>query len=149
MRRYLLLLVVISTATGPIDRAGWLLGTWSGGRPDRQLLETWVKQDDSTFLGRGSMIKGKDTVLQESVSLQQREGNLYYVPTVTNQNSGKPVRFTMTTINDRQLVFENPAHDFPQKITYTLINPDSLLAEISGTVQGELKKRQFPMKRVK
>lgn len=147
--KYMLLLIVISTAMDPIDRADWLLGTWSGGRPGRELLETWVKQDDSTFLGRGSMIKGKDTVLQESVSLQQREGRLYYVPTVTNQNSGKAVRFTLTAISDRQLVFENPAHDFPQKITYTQITPDSLLAEISGTVQGEVKKRQFPMKRVK
>jgi hypothetical protein len=147
--KFLLSLIVAFTTTGPIDRAAWLLGTWSGGRPGKELVEIWEKQDDSTYLGRGCMVKGRDTVVQESVSLQERNGQLYYIPTVAGQNDGRAVRFTLTAISDRHMVFENPAHDFPQKITYTLIHPDSLLAEISGKIQGEIKSRGYPMRRVK
>lgn len=40
-----------------------------------------------------------------------------------------------------------PAHDFPQRISYTLIHKDSLLAEISGTRNGIAQRKLFPMKR--
>lgn len=146
--QYLLFLLICSTAvSGPIDRIGWLQGSWAGGTPGKQMLETWRRQNDSTYAGKSVLIKGADTLLLETVSLEQRGGQLYYVPTVNGQNEGKPVRFTLTHITDRRLVFENPAHDFPQKVSYTLIHADSLLAEISGTVQGQIKTRQFPMKR--
>ena len=47
------------------------------------------------------------------------------------------------------IVFENPQHDFPQIISYTKINADSLVAEISGSKNGQELKQTFPMKRVK
>ncbi|WP_123845476.1 DUF6265 family protein [Chitinophaga lutea] len=147
--KYLLLCMICCTTVGPISRSAWLLGTWSGGTPGRQLVEIWEKQNDSTFTGRGLMVKGVDTALLEAISLEERNGQLYYVPTVTGQNKGQAVRFTLTSITGSQLAFENPSHDFPQKVTYTLVTPDSLLAEISGTVNGTLKSRKFPMKRVK
>jgi hypothetical protein len=68
---------------------------------------------------------------------------------VKDQNAGLPVAFTLTQASENRLVFENPAHDFPQKITYTRITGDSLLAEISGTINSEEKSQQFPMTRVK
>jgi hypothetical protein len=47
------------------------------------------------------------------------------------------------------MIFENPAHDFPQFISYTKITTDSLVAEISGTKNGQARKQRFPMKRIK
>lgn len=132
----------------PIEKADWLLGQWSAASPGRQLLETWEKLDDSTFAGSGYLIKGADSTLLESIRLEQRNGRLFYVPLVKGQNNEKPVRFALTRANAQQLVFENPAHDFPQQITYTRISKDSLLAEISGIVQGATKSRRFPMRRI-
>ncbi|AWO00994.1 hypothetical protein DLD77_04410 [Chitinophaga alhagiae] len=148
--KYLLVLFLFSfTAGGPIDKAGWLIGSWQSNASGRHMLETWVKVNDSTLAGKGQLVKGRDTLLLESVSLEQRGGQLYYVPTVTGQNKGLPVRFALTFIDSRQMVFENPAHDFPQKVSYTLVSPDSLLAEISGVANGVLKTRQFPMQRLR
>lgn len=90
---------------------------------------------------------GKDTVSAEVVNLEMRGGKLLYVPTVRDQNSGQPITFTETTVTEKEMIFENPAHDFPQRITYTRITPDSIVAVISG-MQGE-KSVQFPMRRVK
>ena len=79
--------------------------------------------------------------------IEERNGEVYYVPTVKTQNAGKAVEFKMTYSTDKEWVFENPQHDFPQKITYTMITGDSLVAEISGTIEGQLRSEKFPMKK--
>jgi len=45
------------------------------------------------------------------------------------------------------LIFENAAHDFPQRIIYRLNDDGSLLARIEGKRGGELKGVDFPMRR--
>jgi hypothetical protein len=47
------------------------------------------------------------------------------------------------------LVFENPKHDYPKKITYTQITEDSLEAEISGILEGKASSEKFSMKKIK
>jgi len=133
----------------PIAQAKWLIGSWKNQSAKTLDIETWKKLNDSTFLGGSYSLAGTDTVSSEQIRLEQHAGKLYYIPTVKNQNNGKAVTFTLTSSNKKQLVFENPEHDFPQKITYTQITKDSLLAEISGLRKGKIKAIQFPMKRVK
>ncbi|MDT3404332.1 DUF6265 family protein [Mucilaginibacter terrae] len=128
------------------NHAAWLLGTWQNKSPQGLLVEKWQKLNDSTYTGKSYFLAGKDTAFTESIVLEQRGGKLYYIPTVKNQNDGKPVKFTQA---GKGLVFENPAHDFPQRITYTQIKPDSLVAEISGMSKGKFKSEKFPMGRVK
>jgi hypothetical protein len=94
-------------------------------------------------------MRNNDTISSESIQLVQEGDKLLYVPVVRKQNEGKRVVFTLSFSTDNQLVFENPQHDFPQKILYTLINNDSLLAEISGTYNGKHQSEKFPMSRAK
>ncbi|MDB5146484.1 MAG: hypothetical protein JWQ57_504 [Mucilaginibacter sp.] len=133
----------------PIAQAKWLIGSWKNQSAKTLDIETWKKLDDSTFLGRSYSLAGTDTVSSEHIRIEQHAGKLYYIPTVKNQNDGKAVTFTLTSANNQHLVFENPEHDFPQKITYTQINKDSLVAEISGAWKGKQRAIQFPMKRDK
>jgi hypothetical protein len=72
-----------------------------------------------------------------------------YTVTVPDQNDAKPVRFEMTSITDKQVVFENPAHDYPNKIVYNKTAEDSLIAEISGLKKGKPASEQFRMTRQK
>lgn len=46
--------------------------------------------------------------------------------------------FTEALIDERKVVFENPEHDYPQRISYELLNDGHLRATISladGTAQ--------------
>lgn len=133
----------------PISHVKWLIGSWKNQSAKTLDIETWKKLNDSTFIGRSYSLAGIDTVSSEHIRIEQHKGKLYYIPTVKNQNDGKAVTFTLTSFNNKHLVFENPEHDFPQKITYTQISKDSLIAEISGTRKGKQKVIQFPMKKVK
>lgn len=130
-----------------ISKAQWLLGTWENRTKKGSVYETWTKAGEDVFSGRSYMLKDKDTMVFENIRLVQEAGRLVYIPVVKEQNKGQAVRFELKSVSDNELVFENPAHDFPQLIRYTRITSDSLVAEISGTVKGSLRKQSFPMKR--
>ncbi|HOZ87196.1 MAG TPA: DUF6265 family protein [Bacteroidia bacterium] len=132
-----------------LRKLNWLSGSWSGKSPDGIFGEAWEQANDSVYHGKGFFIVGKDTVSSESLRLVQEGTQLFYEPTVKNQNGGKAVRFEMTSLTENAVVFENPSHDFPQKINYTLVNPDSLVAEISGEVEGKHRSEVFAMARTK
>ncbi|MBO9591342.1 MAG: hypothetical protein J7599_00450 [Niabella sp.] len=137
-------------ATHPqIRSAEWLLGTWEHRpAPGKSIYETWTRSGDTVLWGKSYMLKEKDTLVFETVKLVQNEGRLLYIATVQRQNNGAPVSFVSKKISDTELVFENPEHDFPQKIRYMRIGADSLVAEISGTKNGTERKQSFPMKRM-
>ncbi|GAA4307313.1 hypothetical protein GCM10023149_00830 [Mucilaginibacter gynuensis] len=132
-----------------LSPAEWLIGKWQNKTTRGTVSETWLKVNDSTFTGKSYFLRGADTLSTETIRLEQRNAKLYYVPTVNNQNGGLPVKFAATAITPTQMIFENPEHDFPQKITYTQITRDSLVAEISGTSKGQPRSVKFPMARVK
>lgn len=132
-----------------IKTARWILGNWENNSADGNLSETWKKINDSTFQAQSYFIKEKDTLHFETITLKQKGEELTYNAAVKGQNDDKPVAFKLTTATEKQLIFENPKHDYPQKISYTLITPDSLVAKISGIQQGKPSSEQFSMKKTK
>lgn len=133
--------------TNSLSDARWLLGRWENQTQRGKMVEEWSKLNDSTFAGRSYMITATDSISLESILLKKEGNDLYYIPTVKGQNNDQPVKFKLTSSNTTSLVFENPAHDFPQKISYILEAEKSLMAEISGMMNGQTRSRKFPMKR--
>ncbi|MBZ4044581.1 DUF6265 family protein [Flavobacterium hibisci] len=128
-----------------IKKADWLIGNWENKNPDGILTENWEKLNDSTFSATSYFIKGKDTLHFESIILAQLGETLTYKATVKGQNEDKPVFFTSTLESDKQLVFENLKHDYPQKITYTKGTNNTLTAEILGKLNGKVSSEKFVM----
>jgi hypothetical protein len=132
-----------------ILKAHWLIGTWENKTSRGSIYETWEKQNETTFYGKSYTLREEDTVVFENIQLVQKQEGLFYIPVVKNQNQGLPVSFTLRTISEHEMIFENPKHDFPQRISYTRIAADSLVAVISGTRNGQERFQRFPMRRVK
>ncbi len=132
-----------------LEKANWIIGEWQNISSEGISTEIWKKKNDSTYVGKSYFVVNKDTLFNETISIEQIGKQLFYIPIVIDQNNGKPVIFTLTSSNKSQLIFENPKHDFPQKITYTLISNYTLLAEISGLKEGKQNSQKFPMTRVK
>jgi hypothetical protein len=138
-----------SKEPGQMAKADWFLGSWENKTPQGELTENWVKANDSVFNGESYFIKGKDTLFSETVVLAEKGGAVLYTATAKGQNDDLPVAFKMTSATAKQLVFENPAHDFPNKITYRQITKDSIVAQISGIQDGKPALEQYPMGRKK
>lgn len=131
-----------------LEDAGWLIGTWQDSSGEGTLTETWNKETDTTFAGKTVFLAGKDTAFTENIKLISRNASLIYATRVSDQNDGKAIEFRLTSASGKQLVFENPGHDYPTKITYNN-RGDSLVATISGTKLGVEITEDFAMKKVK
>ncbi len=132
-----------------IDNLQWLNGTWENKTARGSIYESWQKINDSVMTGRSYAIRNGDTLVFEQIRLVREQGQVFYIPVVKNQNGGLPVRFKLVAVSASGMVFENPEHDFPQRITYNRNSPDELVAEISGNRGGQEKKQRFPMQRVR
>jgi hypothetical protein len=150
------LLIILSFAScqkskevSKIVAANWLLGNWENKSDDGDLLETWKKVNDSIYDGESYFIKGKDTLHFEKIQMKQKGESLFYIATIRGQNNDKPVTFKHNDTIEKQLVFENPKHDFPQKIVYSQITNDSIIIQISGIQQGKPSSERFSMKKSK
>lgn len=128
-----------------IKIADWLIGNWENKSPDGLLTEDWQKVNDSTFSATSYFIKGKDTLHFEKIVLSQKGEKLTYSATVNGQNNDKAIDFPSTSETATKLVFENPQHDYPQKITYTKGANNTLTAEVTGKLQGKLTTERFIM----
>lgn len=134
-----------------IKEVDWLVGTWQNVTENGTFTEKWWVTDNTTKEGYtykrleafSILIKDKDTLFSEEIVLFKIDKWMYTVM-ANGQNNDKAVVFTATKNTANELVFENSDHDFPKKITYTLVTPDSLYAEISG----DGKKQGFPFKKV-
>lgn len=155
MTLILLLSVIVSCKNSDsnekekIKTAHWLVGKWETKTPEGILSENWEKLNDSTYKGQSYFIKDKDTVHFETMLLQQTGEELDYIATVKGQNNDKPVRFKLMETTEKELLFENPKHDYPQKISYKQTSNKSLTAEISGLQFGKPNSEKYSMTKIK
>jgi hypothetical protein len=131
-----------------LEKMNWLLGNWENEMPEGVLIETWTKENDSTFSGTTYfIINKKDTVHSEAIILTQLNDELVYRPTVKGQNNDESVDFKLISESENTFTFENLKHDYPQKIVYKKVNETSLVATISGMQQGKQSTESYPVKK--
>ena len=75
--------------------------------------------------------------------------HLIYSETIKGENNDSPIPFQMTKDEDSLLVFENPKHEYPQKIQYKLMKNGSLIATISGKQNGKISAENYSMNKIK
>ncbi len=123
-----LLLAGLTAAAAPVkvDQVGWLQGCWRLESGGRVVEEHWMAP------GGGIMV------------LREQDGRLAYEAHPSGQTSAV---FLSQTADDSTAVFENPAHDFPQRVGYKR-DGDSLLAWVEGTTNGKPRRVEFPYRRV-
>jgi hypothetical protein len=132
-----------------ISNLNWLLGTWKSVSTQGTLIEQWCSKGENIFSGYSYMLAGSDTLFSEKIALQQIGTDLYYTPTVSNQNNNQPVPFKFISYHNGEFTFENKEHDFPQRIIYKNPQPDFLIASIQGHKNGKSKREDFNFVRIR
>jgi hypothetical protein len=99
-----------------------------------------------TMLGMNRTVRGNETVAFEFIRIvEQDDGSLVFVASPSGQGT---TEFTLVRLSDREVIFENPDHDFPQRIIYRLVSDEELLGRIEGAIDGIERAVDFPMKRI-
>lgn len=140
------LLQVSFAQDDPLARLAWLGGCWAAVGGEAGTGEQWLPLAGGTLLGVGRTVRGGRTVDFEFLQIRAApDGRLAYIA----QPGGRPpTQFLSTTLNEREVVFENPQHDFPQRVIYRRGDGGTLRARIEGLRNGAMKEIDFPLQRV-
>lgn len=143
------LIVVVSCNNQAVDEklnpAQWIIGSWEQQTDKGIMTETWERKNDSLFVGSCYFINESDTLHTETILLEQRADSITYSAKVKGQNNEKAIPFTLTTAITNALVFENPTHDYPQKIVYQKNKTNGLLVTVSGILHGKKSVEKYKM----
>jgi uncharacterized protein (TIGR02246 family) len=129
-----------------LDRLAWLAGCWQGELSSGATYEeSWLAPRAGTMVGVARATRDGRALSFEFMRIHDDAGT----PVFAAQPSGRPpTLFRAAAVGAGRVTFENPAHDFPQRILYRLEPPDRLLARIEGERDGESRAVDFPLRRV-
>ena len=135
-----LCVVVLMGATTTVRSAApvlpaWMAGSWCGSLGGQRIEEVWLAPAGGLMLGMSRTVSptGQRPAQFEFLRVELRDG----VPTYLAQPQGvAAVAFKLTQSGESSARFENPAHDFPQRIEYRR-NGNAMRAEIAGPRGGQ------------
>ncbi|MBC7900600.1 MAG: hypothetical protein H7070_11180, partial [Saprospiraceae bacterium] len=108
--------------------------------------EQWMKPSGGTMIGMSRTIKNGKTVAFEFLRIVQDDNEISYISRPSQNKEETSFKLVKSSANEA--VFENPTHDFPQRIIYRL-DKTKLFARIEGTNNGKTMGIDFPMTRAK
>jgi len=116
----------------------WTLGHWISCVDGVQVTETMQGDPRSALLG-SNLTVGRQAGFEFYRIARNAHGGISFFA----QPRGNPaVEFPARTIEDGRVVFENLAHDFPQRILYWR-EGSGLAARIEGTIQGRAESEEW------
>jgi hypothetical protein len=123
----------------------WMVGTWSETKDGTTTREMWMPPLDGAMSGVTQTNAGGKLVSVEVASITSEPAGV----TFTARPQGQPpTAFVLKPGKAGEAVFENLAHDFPQRVIYRRCGPD-LCARIEGTMNGKAQGMDWRYRRLK
>lgn len=124
----LLLLISFAHATALNTTIDWIAGHWCVDLGENTVEELWLPPHGGVVVGLGRTRTTDRTIAFEYFRIVDRDGIQSYIAQPGGQ---PPTAFKRTAGGERWVRFENPDHDFPQRVEYRR-DGDALRAEIAG-----------------
>jgi hypothetical protein len=94
----------------------WMTGAWVRSDGDKWADEYWTPPRAGVMIGASRSGKGETLQFWEHMRIvREADGKFAFWAIAGDQ---KPVRFVAVKMSAAEIVFENPEHDFPQRIRY-------------------------------
>lgn len=152
MRALRILLVALlsmpaaAIADDAIGQFSWMTGCWGSGTATDGYEEVWLAPTANSMLGVSREIARGQTRSFEYLRIMMATDSIDYV---AQPRGNPPTAFRLKELKGTRAMFENPAHDFPQRIIYQYTAPDRLDARIEGTdpKTGKVAGEDYPLRR--
>jgi hypothetical protein len=96
------------------------------------------------MLGVSRTVAAGRTIAHEFMQIRENDGRVVFIARPSGQAEAT---FTLVKSAAGEVVFENPQHDFPQRVIYRRAG-ETLTGRIEGTQNGKPRSAEFPMRRV-
>ncbi|MCW5634053.1 MAG: hypothetical protein KIT17_12030 [Rubrivivax sp.] len=141
----LALLAASSLPAQDLAELAFLAGTWRESTPQATTEEAWLGPRGGTMVATNLSLRGGRAGF-EFLRIEQREGRVVYLASPGGRHP--PVEFALKELSPGRVVFENAAHDFPQRVIYRR-DGKRLVARIEGRLRGEARGRDWVFERVR
>lgn len=126
MKPHLLVLMFLSTYSfAQQQEFSWLAGTWQ--EEGKSSFEVW-KENNGFLSAESYKMKDGNKIVTEEIKLIKKGNEFFYVPDIAGPQG--PVEFKITSYGKENFTAENPAHDFPKKISYEKMDDAHIKATI-------------------
>ncbi|NQE63104.1 DUF6265 family protein [Caulobacter sp. RHG1] len=138
--------LALALAASEVDKLAFLAGCWTLTRPSgAKIEEQWLAPAAGTMLGMSRTVRdGKLREYEFMRIVPGDDGKPRFVAIPSGQAESA---FPVKEIAENAVTFEAPEHDFPQRILYRLLDKDTLVARIEGSVNGQARSADFPYRR--
>lgn len=107
-----------------------LVGKWQ--IKGKEQFEEWrFDKENRIFIGESYKTVDGSKLVLETLTIRKVDDKVIYTAVVPTQNEGKSIDFTWNPELTDRFSFENPDHDFPNKIQYQLVNANILEVQVS------------------
>jgi ketosteroid isomerase-like protein len=130
-----------------LESLSWLAGCWERVDGEAGSGEYWTPPAGESLFGISRTVKGGKTVAYEFMQIRRADDDA--IELIAHPSGQATATFRLAEAAEHKAVFENPAHDFPQRVIYQLQGSDQLAAWIEGTVSGEFQRVDFPLVRAR
>jgi hypothetical protein len=132
-------------AQEPLGQLRWLAGCWELRSGSRVVVEMWMPPLGDLMIGGSRTLVGSTTREFEHLRIRAEAGKLVYTALPSGQHEAS---FPATAVSDSAVTFENPSHDFPQRIVYRRRGADSVIARVEGPGPNNTRRGfDLPMRR--
>lgn len=122
----------------------WMAGSWTGVERGVEMEEFWQAPKGNSMLGLHRDVAKARTVSFEFLRIEATADGITYWASP----GGRPATpFRLIELKGKRVVFENAAHDFPQRIIYWVSDDDALHARIEGTAGGKSSSMEWTWRR--
>lgn len=130
---------VPATAVPSIAALAWMSGSWAGTTSGVEMEEHWTAAKGGSMIGIHRDVVNGLTASFEFLEIRQASDGVVYV---SSPNRGPSTPFRLVEASGSRVVFENPTHDYPQRIIYWKDGMD-LRARIEGAQDGKLEGEEW------
>jgi hypothetical protein len=137
---------MLADGAAGVAKLDWLAGSWALEKDGVTVRETWLAPKDGVMAGVGQTNRPGKKPLVEYMKISAEPAGATFTAMLPGQ---PPTPFVLLLPGkDGEAVFENKAHDFPQRVIYRRCGAD-LCAAIEGEVKGKLERQDWRYTRIK
>lgn len=98
-----------------LDALAWMAGCWGSSDGATSADECWLARRGNVMMGFHVDVFASGKVFFEYLRVVADDGGVGYI---ASPMGGDVTRFALVSFDEETAVFENPQHDWPQRLTY-------------------------------